>query len=182
MHHRLVVKRLREHLRRRGDVVVRPQAPVLHLLRMAEGPGRVLATIVPHVAARGHKSAADVLREARVRRAAGIAACAVLFEAAAPGCRCWQPHFEFDLRILRRPRGALHAAELYGGCNAGNRSRPGQRCRCDGRRFRRDRAKLGAAQSGQASAGCRPKAERERDTCSTSHDSSRVVSMLDPST
>src|SRR3954470_10095753 len=112
MRDRLVVERLAKRLRRGRYVVMRAQAPVLHLLRMTERPARVLAAVMAHVAAGRDEAVADVLRQARVGRGAGIAAGAVLLEAPAPRRRRGgQPDFELDLRILRWPRGPLRPAE-----------------------------------------------------------------------
>ena len=57
----------------------------------------------------------DVLREAGIRRSAGIAAGAVELHSAAPvGGRGRQPHLEFDLRVERWPGNTLHPTQRYG--------------------------------------------------------------------
>src|SRR5437879_8173898 len=100
---RLVVEGLTERLRRGGDEVMRPQTPVLDLLRMVQRPGRRLTAVVPHVAARGDKTVADVPCEIPVRRCPGVAARAVDLHPARPVAGRWrQPHLELDLRVERR--------------------------------------------------------------------------------
>src|SRR5438093_10366198 len=105
---RLVVEGLAQRLRRGGDEVMRAQAPILDLFRMAERPARILAAVVPHVAARGDETVADVPCEIPVRRSAGVATRAVDLHPTRPVGSSWrQPHFELDLRVQRWPRSAL---------------------------------------------------------------------------
>ena len=135
---RLVVKSSTERFGRRRDRVMRAQSPILHFLGMSHRPIRRFAAVVAHVAAGRHEAVADVLREPRVRDAAGEPAGAIDLEASGPAAgRRRQPHFELDLGIRRRTRHTFHATERNGHLGAADR------CRCGDDRRCRDRRRLG---------------------------------------